>query len=99
MAGTATREVGTLDLITAVVLAGGFGTRLRGTVSDQPKAIAPIHDRPFLAYLLDQLAEIGIRSVVLCTGYLGEMVKRTIGESHGPMRVSYSQERNALGSS
>ena len=40
----------------AIVLAGGFGTRLRAVVSDVPKPLAPVAGRPFLAWLLDTLA-------------------------------------------
>ncbi len=42
--------------ITAAILVGGLGTRLRPVVADRPKVLAPINGRPFLAYLLDQLA-------------------------------------------
>ena len=41
--------------VTAVILAGGVGSRLRSVVSDRPKGLAAIHGRPFLAYLRDQL--------------------------------------------
>ena len=42
--------------VCGAVLAGGFGTRLRPVLADQPKVLAPVLGRPFLAYLLDQLA-------------------------------------------
>ena len=44
----------------AIVLAGGFGTRLRGIVDDVPKPLAPVAGRPFLAWLLDRLAAGGV---------------------------------------
>lgn len=81
----------------AIVLAGGLGTRLRSVVSDVPKPLAPIHDRPFLAYLLDSLAAQGIRHVVLAVGYKGELIETCFGESHKGMRLSYSFEPEALG--
>jgi len=55
----------------AVILAGGLGTRLRTVLSDRPKVLAPVAGRHFLSYLLDQLADANFRDVVLCTGYLG----------------------------
>lgn len=61
--------------ITAVILAGGLGTRLRSVVSDRPKVLAEVGGRPFIVYLLDQIAAAGIEELVLCTGYLGHQVK------------------------
>jgi histidinol-phosphate phosphatase family protein len=83
--------------MTAAVLAGGFGTRLHSVVSDRPKVLAEVCGRPFLAYLFDQLAAAGCRSVVLCTGYLGEQVARTFGGKYGPLQLRYSQEPQPLG--
>src|SRR5262245_1101203 len=83
--------------ITAVILAGGLGTRLRSVVADRPKALAKVQGRPFLAYLLDQVAAAGIKRVVLCTGYLGEQVQGTFGDTYKALRLAYSQESSPLG--
>jgi histidinol-phosphate phosphatase family protein len=83
--------------LTAVILAGGLGTRLRSVVTDRPKVLAEIRGQPFLAYLLDQLAAGGSRSVVLCTGYRGDQIFRTFGENYGPLQLLYSEERTPLG--
>ena len=83
--------------ITVALLAGGLGTRLRPVVSDRPKVLAPIGTRPFLAYLLDQIAAAGCRSVVLCTGYLGEQIASAFGQNYGSLRIHYSQEQEPLG--
>lgn len=82
---------------TAIVLAGGLGTRLRSVVSDVPKPLAPIHGRPFLAYLLDYLGGHGIRRVTLAVGYRGGQVEEGFGESHGPLALTYSYEDEPLG--
>jgi len=81
----------------AIILAGGFGTRLRAVVSDVPKPLAPIAGRPFLAWLLDSLARQGMARVILSTGYLGEMVRSTLGATHAGMALSYVQEETPLG--
>ena len=65
----------TLSHTTAAILAGGFGTRLRGALADRPKVLAEVRGKPFLTYLLDQLSNAGMVHVVLCTGYMGERVK------------------------
>jgi D-glycero-alpha-D-manno-heptose 1-phosphate guanylyltransferase len=83
--------------LTAVILAGGLGTRLRPVIVDRPKILAEIHGRPFLAYLLSQLATTGIQLVVLCTGYLGEQIQAAFGETYGRLRLVYSQEPSPLG--
>ncbi len=83
--------------LTATILAGGLGTRLRSVVADRPKVLAEIHERPFLAYLLDQLAAAGVRNVVICTGYLGERVRAIFGNSYGEMQLHYSQESSPMG--
>ncbi len=82
---------------TAAVLAGGLGTRLRPALEDLAKVLAPTGGRPFLAYLLDQVAAAGIRRVVLCTGYLGEQVREAFGDRHGPLQLHYSRESSPLG--
>ena len=82
---------------TAIVLAGGFGTRLRSVVSDLPKPMAPVAGRPFVAYLLDHLEAAGIEHVVLATGYLSHRVSEALGERHGNIELSYSVEPKPLG--
>ena len=89
-------EPGSIPL-TAVILAGGFGTRLRAVVSDRPKVLAEVNGRPFLAYLLDQLADAGVQSVVLCTGYKAEMIEAEFGDTYRGMSLRYSPEPEPLG--
>jgi len=86
-----------LTATTAVILAGGVGSRLRAVVNDRPKVLAAIHNRPFLAYLLDVVQDAGISQVVLCTGYMADRVEETFGPTYGPMHVSYSRELTPLG--
>jgi D-glycero-alpha-D-manno-heptose 1-phosphate guanylyltransferase len=83
--------------ITAAILAGGLGTRLRSVISDRPKVLAEIHGRPFLTYLLDELAAVGIEHVVLCTGYKAEKVREILGDRYRNMRLNYSEETTPLG--
>ena len=62
------------DQITAVVLAGGFGTRVRHLLPDIPKPMAPVSGRPFLEWVIRYLAAQKIRNVILSTGHLAETV-------------------------
>ena len=86
-----------MPTLEAVVLAGGFGTRLSSVVTDRPKVLAEVGGRPFLAYLLDQLEREGCRRVVLAVGHLADMVEHTIGPRHGLLEVAYSRESQPLG--
>jgi D-glycero-alpha-D-manno-heptose 1-phosphate guanylyltransferase len=81
----------------AIVLAGGFGTRLRGIVDDVPKPLAPVAGRPFLAWLLDRLAASGMRRCILATGYLSEAIEHSIGARWQGMHIAYSVEPEPLG--
>lgn len=81
----------------AIVLAGGFGTRLRGIVDDVPKPLAPVAGRPFLAWLLDRLAASGMRRCILATGYLSETIEQRIGARWQGMDIAYSVESEPLG--
>ena len=83
--------------ITAAILVGGLGTRLRPVVADRPKVLAEVNGRPVLSYLLDQVARAGVRRVVLCTGYLGEQVLAAFGPRYGPLQLGYSPEPAPLG--
>lgn len=83
--------------LTAVVLCGGRGTRLRPVVSDQPKVLAKVNNVPYIYFLLDQIAEAGIKKVVLCTGYLGRLVKSTVGYKYNSLEILYSLEPTPMG--
>lgn len=59
----------------AVILAGGFGTRLQKVVHNVPKPMASVAGKPFLSYLLDQLDRQGCTHAVLAVGYKGKSFK------------------------
>jgi NDP-sugar pyrophosphorylase family protein len=87
-----------LSEIPAVILAGGFGTRLRSVVSDRPKSMATIDGRPFLEYLLTWLRDYGIRNVVLCVGFGAEKILEHFGKGTDfDVCLRYSHEAEALG--
>lgn len=83
--------------IPVLILAGGLGTRLERTLPNLPKSLAPIHGEPFLNRLLDQINEARFKKVILCTGYLGELVQETFGDSYRELSLVYSREKQPLG--
>jgi len=81
----------------AIILAGGFGTRLQEVIKDVPKPMAPINSKPFLDYLLKYLAHYGIKRVVLSVGYLSDLVIAHYGKNFEGIEIIYSIEQEPLG--
>jgi mannose-1-phosphate guanylyltransferase len=84
--------------LTAVILAGGQGTRLRPLTLSRPKPIVPILNVPFLAYQLALLARHGVHDIVLSCSYMVDEVRRTMGDGAAwGVRLRYAVEEQPLG--
>lgn len=81
----------------AIVLVGGFGTRLKEVVSDVPKPMAPVNGKPFLEYLLKDLNKKGIRHIILAVGYKKEIIKEYFKNRYENIEITYSEELTPLG--
>jgi D-glycero-alpha-D-manno-heptose 1-phosphate guanylyltransferase len=81
----------------AIILAGGFGTRLQTVVSELPKPMAPIRGKPFLTYLLRYLKHFGFEKVILSTGHLAEKISDYYGDSFDGIELAYCVEKTPLG--
>jgi len=87
-----------LSDLDVVILAGGFGTRLRSVVADRPKVLALIDGVPFLRRYLDWLRGFGARRVVLALGYRAEMVQDFVkSQDWGGMEIESFVESTPLG--
>ena len=84
-------------MISAVILAGGLGTRLRSTVPGLPKPMAPIGGRPFLEYQLDYWIAQGISRFVLSVGYRHEAIMGHFGSRYKQAELEYVIEEKPLG--
>lgn len=82
---------------TAIVLAGGLGTRLRTVVANLPKPMASVNDKPFLYYVLTQLQQAGITHVVLSVGYKWESIRDYFGKKFNDIKIDYCVEEEPLG--
>lgn len=82
----------------AVVMAGGFGTRLRPLTDEIPKPMLPIGNRPLLELIVEQLREAGIRQVNVATHYKGEVISEHFkdGQDFG-VDIRYVKEDQPLG--
>ena len=81
----------------ALVLAGGFGTRLRQVVADVPKPMAPIAGRPFLEILLRTLSKKGFSRVTLSLGFMAEKISENFGSRFAELDLAYVVEDAPLG--
>lgn len=84
-------------LTEAIILAGGFGTRLQAVVSDVPKPMAPVNQEPFLNFIFKYLKHYGINHVVLSTGYLADKISDYYQSEFEGIKISYTKEETPLG--
>ena len=79
------------DMFPVAILAGGLATRLRPLTKTIPKALIEINGEPFIAHQLRLLKKNNIKRVVLCIGYLGEMIQDVVGNgAKFNLEVDYS---------
>jgi len=81
----------------AIILAGGFGTRLASRLQGVPKPMAPIAGRPFLEILLTQLRRAGCTRAILSVGHLHAVIQNHFGFTYHGMPIDYVVEETPLG--
>lgn len=82
----------------AVIVAGGFGTRLLPLTARQPKHLLNVGGAPFLEHQIAWLAEAGVDHVVLATSYHADRFEPVLGDgSRWGVRLDYVQEQEPLG--
>lgn len=81
----------------AIILAGGFGTRLQSVVKEQPKPLAPIQGKPFLDYLLQYLESYQINKVILAIGYKSDQIIERYKNGFNEIEIVFAEEKEALG--
>lgn len=86
-----------LDGIDVVVLAGGLGSRIRHVLGDIPKVLAPIHERPFIDYILDQFQKLGAGRIILSLGFLADKVEAHLKTIKSTIPVITVHEQEPLG--
>jgi MurNAc alpha-1-phosphate uridylyltransferase len=80
-------------MLPVAILAGGLATRLRPATETIAKSLIPINGEPFLAHQLRLLSSAGVDRVVMCLGYLGEMIQEFAGDGHRfGLHVTYSPD-------
>lgn len=82
---------------TAIILAGGLGTRLRSVVPDVPKPMAEINGYPFLKHQMDYWIAEGIERFILSVGFKYECILEYFGTHYNSARLEYAIESTPLG--
>jgi len=84
--------------LSAVIMAGGFGTRLRPLTQNTPKPMLPIGGRPLLEHTIEHLRNAGIRHVNVATHFQAETIKDHFGNGDAfGMDIQYVTENEPLG--
>ena len=82
----------------AVVMAGGYGTRLRPLTEDLPKPMLPVGDRPLMEFIIEQLHQAGVRRVSVTTHYLADKIEEHFGDGQDfGVEINYVTEDRPLG--
>lgn len=85
------------DLFPVIILAGGLATRLRPMITGIPKSLISINGEPFIDHQLRLLVKQGIHHVILCVGYLGEMIEAHVGDGKRfNIHIEYSYDGSML---
>ncbi len=84
-------------MTTAIILAGGLGTRLRSAVPNLAKPMAPVNGRPFLEYQMDYWIRQGVSRFVLSVGYRKDDIVQHFGSSYKGCGIEYAVEDQPLG--
>lgn len=82
----------------AVILAAGFGTRLRPHTHTGPKHLLPVANKPVLEHVLDKIREAGLKDVIIVVGHMEEFIKEYFGDgSKWGVRIQYVEQQKRLG--
>jgi NDP-sugar pyrophosphorylase family protein len=83
-------------MLPIIILSGGLATRLRPATQTIPKALIDISGRPFIQYQLNLLKSKGAQDIIVCAGFLGEMIKEFTDKQNYGLNISYSFDTDKL---
>src|ERR1051325_5106698 len=80
---------------TAMVLAAGFGQRMRPLTDKMPKPLVPVAGKALLDHVLDRLADAGVKRAIVNVHYLADQIEKHVAARTSP-QVTISDERGVL---
>lgn len=84
--------------LTAVIMAGGLGSRLGSLTKNIPKPMLKVAGKPMLEYNIDKLIKYGIKEVIISVNYLKDQIIKYFGDgSEKGISISYLEEKKPLG--
>jgi dTDP-glucose pyrophosphorylase len=84
--------------IRALIMAGGYGRRLRPLTENEPKPMLHVGSRPILETTIGRLRDIGIREISISTHYLSEKIMHHFGDGQRfGVKIAYVNEDEPLG--
>jgi len=81
----------------ALILAGGFGVRLREIIHGRPKHLTLINDKPFIRHLVKMLQKRDIKDLVISVGYLAQYIIDEFAHGYEDIKVEFSEDNRPLG--
>ena len=82
---------------TAIILCGGYGTRIADVEPDLPKSLIKVSDGAIIDYIIDCLTESGIENIILALGFRAEQIIEYIKINHSETKIEFVIEKEKLG--
>lgn len=81
----------------AIIMAGGKGTRIRSITDTIPKLLLTLNNKPLIDYLIKHLKKNGCDNIIICTGYMGDKIKKYIDRNNYGLKIKISMESRPQG--
>lgn len=82
---------------TAVILCGGYGTRIADIEPNLPKSLIKVSDGAIIDYIIYRLIEGGIKNIILALGFRAEQIVKYIKRNHSEVKIKFVIEKEELG--
>ena len=79
-------------MLPVIILAGGLAKRMRPLTENIPKSLLPVNGKPFIDYQLEFLRKNGINRIIMCLGYLGELIEQYVSSASFGIDIAFSYD-------
>ena len=97
--GERTNNAEMMNIMKALILVGGFGTRLRPLTLTMPKPLVPFANKPMIVHQIEELVRVGVSEIVLAVSYRAEIMQQVMREYEKQLnvKITFSIEKEPLG--